>query len=151
MKTIVFSKRLSFGNLNNTIKIKDRLRIFNYNYLNKHCQHSQIIKEEKELKLLENLLEPKESTENNEKIEEEPSFLETVRIFFDKASGYLEISKLYLDLIKSTKSAIRFSFPLVRDNGTVEMIFAFRAQNSLHQVPTKGGTRFSENLGNITI
>ena len=143
MKTIAFSKRLFFGNLNNTTKIKDCLRTFNNNYLTKHSQHSQIIKDHIEIRSTKNVLETKEISENYE----EPSFLETVRIFFDQASVYLEIPKFTLEFIKSTKSAIRFSFPLVRDNGEIEMVFAFRAQNSLHQVPTKGGTRFSENLG----
>jgi hypothetical protein len=81
----------------------------------------------------------------------EPSFLQMVRIYFNKASGHLDIPKYYLELIKATKTAIRFSFPLVKDDGTIQMISAFRAQNSLHQLPTKGGIRFSENLGNYFI
>jgi len=84
----------------------------------------------------------------NDKKEEEPSFLQMVRIYFDEASSHLDIPKFYLNLIKASKTAIRFSFPLIRDDGTIRMISAFRAQHSLHHLPTKGGIRFSEHMGN---
>lgn len=87
----------------------------------------------------------------NDKKEEEPSFLQMVRIYFDEGSSHLDIPKYYLNLIKATKTAIRFSFPLIRDDGTIQMISAFRAQHSLHHLPTKGGIRFSEHMGNYLI
>mmetsp|Transcript_11578 Transcript_11578/g.10077 ORF Transcript_11578/g.10077 Transcript_11578/m.10077 type:complete len:145 (+) Transcript_11578:311-745(+) len=36
--------------------------------------------------------------------------------------------------------------PLVRDNGKIEFIPAYRAQHKRHYLPTKGGVRFAENI-----
>jgi hypothetical protein len=82
---------------------------------------------------------------------EEPEFLEMVQLYFDQATRYIEIPKNYLNLIKATKTAIKFNFPLVRDDGSIKTITAFRAQHSLHYLPTKGGTRYSEHVGKIKI
>jgi glutamate dehydrogenase (NAD(P)+) len=80
-------------------------------------------------------------------VENEPEFLEMVQLYFDQASHHIDIPKYYLNLIKATKAAIKFNFPLVRDDGSVQTITAFRAQHSLHYLPTKGGTRYSEHIG----
>ena len=85
--------------------------------------------------------------ETNKVTQEEPEFLQMVQMFFDKASEHVDVPKSYLNLIKHTKAAIRLSFPLVRDDGSIEMIDAFRAQHSLHYLPTKGGTRYSDHIG----
>jgi hypothetical protein len=77
----------------------------------------------------------------------EPEFLEMVQMYFDGASKYIDIPKYYLNLIKSTKAAIKFNFPLVKDDGTIQVIQAYRAQHSLHYLPTKGGTRYADHIG----
>ncbi len=77
----------------------------------------------------------------------EPTFLEMVKLYFDEASKNIDIPHYYVDLIKNGKAAIRINFPLVRDNGSIEVITAFRAQHSMHYLPTKGGTRYSEHIG----
>lgn len=54
-----------------------------------------------------------------------------------------------MDLLTYYKAAdciIQFSIPLVRDNGTLETIKAYRSQHKLHRIPTKGGTRFSKHI-----
>ncbi len=87
-------------------------------------------------------------SENSEKaLQQELSFLEMVRLYFDQAAKHIDIPKYYIDIIKNAKAAIRFNFPLVRDDGSIEVITAFRAQHSLHYLPTKGGTRYSEHIG----
>ena len=78
---------------------------------------------------------------------QEPGFLEMVQMYFDGASKHIDIPKYYLNLIKSTKAAIKFNFPLVRDDGTIQTIQAYRAQHSLHYLPTKGGTRYADHIG----
>lgn len=83
--------------------------------------------------------------------ESEPEFLEMVQLYFDQASKYIDIPKFYLNLIKATKAAIKFNFPLVKDDGTIQTITGFRAQHSLHYLPTKGGTRYSDHIGNYNI
>lgn len=51
-----------------------------------------------------------------------------------------------LNFYKKTDCVIKFHLPLVRDDGTVECIAAFRAQHKTHRLPTKGGTRLSEHI-----
>jgi len=87
--------------------------------------------------------------ENN--LEEEPAFLEMVQMYFDLSAKYMDIPKYYLDIIKNCKAAIRFNFPLVRDDGKIEVITAFRAQHSQHSLPTKGGTRYADHIGKFTL
>jgi len=84
------------------------------------------------------------------KTDSEPDFLEMVKQYFDEASKFIEIPHQYLDFIKTCKAVVRFYFPLVRDNGEIEVITGYRAQHSLHLLPTKGGTRYSEHIGNFT-
>jgi hypothetical protein len=91
------------------------------------------------------------SDSNNNDLKKEPSFLEMVRLYFDQASKHLEIPKYYIDVIRESKAAIRFNFPLIRDDGSIEVITAFRAQHSLHYLPTKGGTRYSDHIGNFIL
>ena len=81
------------------------------------------------------------------KTDSEPDFLEMVKQYFDEASKFIEIPNQYLDFIKTCKAVVRFYFPLVRDNGEIEVITGYRAQHSLHLLPTKGGTRYSEHIG----
>jgi glutamate dehydrogenase (NAD(P)+) len=41
---------------------------------------------------------------------------------------------------------VQFSFPLRRDDGTLETIHAWRAEHSQHKLPTKGGIRYDVNV-----
>mmetsp|Transcript_3455 Transcript_3455/g.8878 ORF Transcript_3455/g.8878 Transcript_3455/m.8878 type:complete len:520 (-) Transcript_3455:402-1961(-) len=74
----------------------------------------------------------------------EPRFLECVKLNFDKAAGHLAVNPGLLEVIKACNSVLRISFPLRRDDGTIEVIKAYRAQHSHHFMPTKGGVRFSD-------
>jgi glutamate dehydrogenase (NAD(P)+) len=87
------------------------------------------------------------SNNNSKSNDNEPSFLEMVQLYFDNAAKHIDIPQYYLNLIKSTKSAIKFNFPLVKDDGTIQVIQGYRAQHSLHYLPTKGGTRYAEHIG----
>ena len=50
------------------------------------------------------------------------------------------------NLIEGCNSVVRFNIPLTRDDGTIDTIACYRAQHSTHQLPTKGGTRYDENI-----
>lgn len=38
---------------------------------------------------------------------------------------------------------MKFTIPLVRDDGEIESVTAYRAQHKMHRLPVKGGTRYS--------
>lgn len=70
-------------------------------------------------------------------------FFEQVNRNFDKAAALTQHSPDLLTLIKNCNSVYHFTFPLRRDNGSVEVIHAWRAEHSHHKLPTKGGIRYS--------
>ena len=69
-----------------------------------------------------------------------------VNKYFDKAAAYLDHPPGLLSQIKACNSVFRISFPLKRDDGTIEVIHGWRAQHSVHRLPTKGGIRFAPNV-----
>lgn len=65
---------------------------------------------------------------------------------FDKAAGHTNLSEGLLDQIRLCNSVYQMEFPLRRDDGTLEVIAAWRAEHSHHKLPTKGGIRYAENV-----
>ena len=76
----------------------------------------------------------------------EPNFLEMVQLYFDQAFEVLNIPAHYKSIIKPCAATLTINFPLVRDDGSIEMIQAYRAEHSMHYLPTKGGTRFADHI-----
>jgi len=76
----------------------------------------------------------------------EPRFLEMVKLYFDKAAALTEIKPDLLLAIKECNLTVKMNIPLRRDDGTVEVLTAYRAQHSHHKLPTKGGTRYALNV-----
>ena len=72
------------------------------------------------------------------------SFFETVLAFFDEAASYTSHPQGLLDQIKYCNSIYQFKFPLKNDDGSYEIIHAFRVEHSHHKLPVKGGIRYSE-------
>ena len=70
-------------------------------------------------------------------------FFEQVNKNFDKAAPYTKFSKGLLDQIKICNSVYHIRFPLQRDDGSIEVINAWRAEHSHHKLPVKGGIRYS--------
>lgn len=73
------------------------------------------------------------------------SFLDNTQKYYDQAAASFK-DKKYLDIIKEPRVSIEFTFPVERDNGTIELIRAYRVQHSHHVLPTKGGTRYADNI-----
>jgi glutamate dehydrogenase (NAD(P)+) len=73
------------------------------------------------------------------------TFLDNTRLYYDEACNAMD-DKSFLHVIKEPRVAMEFTFPLEKDNGQVEVITAYRVQHSHHTIPTKGGTRYSENI-----
>ena len=74
------------------------------------------------------------------------SFSSQVDRFFNKAAALTDHDPSLLNQIRECNFVCRFSFPVERDNGTIEVINAWRAEHSNHKLPTKGGIRFSPDV-----
>lgn len=100
--------------------------------------------------------------------QENPKFFEMVEFFFHRSRALVE-SKLIaelkklpgpkinkqirahkvrgiLNLMERCAHLIEMNFPLKRDDGSYETIRGYRAQHSVHCLPTKGGIRFAMNV-----
>lgn len=73
-------------------------------------------------------------------------FFAQVNQNFDKAAAYTNFDKGILNQIKMCNTVYQVSFPLRRDDGTVEVIKGWRVEHSHHKMPTKGGIRYSHKV-----
>ncbi len=71
------------------------------------------------------------------------SFFEQVNRNFDRAAALTQHKPGLLAIIKACNSVYHFTLPLERDDGSIEVIDAWRAEHSHHKLPTKGGIRYS--------
>ncbi|MFO7589115.1 MAG: Glu/Leu/Phe/Val dehydrogenase [Gemmatimonadota bacterium] len=70
-------------------------------------------------------------------------FVAQVNRNFDRAAARTGLEPGLLAQIRECNSTYRVAFPLKRDDGSIEVIEAWRAEHSHHKLPTKGGIRFS--------
>jgi glutamate dehydrogenase (NAD(P)+) len=75
------------------------------------------------------------------------SFFEQVNRAFDRAAALTHHDRTLLPQIRSCKSVYHMSFPVKRDDGSIEVVHAWRAEHSHHKLPTKGGIRYSMAVG----
>jgi glutamate dehydrogenase (NAD(P)+) len=74
------------------------------------------------------------------------SFFKSVEKSFDKAAQFTKWEKGLLEQIKACNSIYSMRFPVKMDDGSIEVIEAYRVQHSQHKTPCKGGIRFSEEV-----
>ena len=74
------------------------------------------------------------------------SFLNQVDRMFAKAAGHTNHPEGLLKQIRICNSMYKMEFPLKKDDGSIEVIQAWRAEHSHHKLPTKGGIRFADNV-----
>ena len=74
------------------------------------------------------------------------SFFQSVEKSFDKAAKFTEFDPGILEQIKACNSVYQMRFPVKKDDGTIEVIEAYRVQHSQHKTPCKGGIRFSDEV-----
>lgn len=72
--------------------------------------------------------------------------LTSVGRYFDRAARLTEHPQGLLDQVKCCNAVYRMRFPVKRDDGSIEVVEAYRAEHSHHRTPTKGGIRFSLNV-----
>ena len=73
----------------------------------------------------------------------ELSFSQQVNRSFDQAAALTDYDPSLLSQIRACNSVYHLQFPLIRDDGSMEVIHAYRAEHSHHKLPTKGGIRYS--------
>ena len=71
------------------------------------------------------------------------SFFGAVERNFDKAAKFTKWESGILSQIRECNAVYQMRFPLKRDDGTIEVIEAYRVQHSHHKTPCKGGIRFA--------
>ncbi|MEO5984958.1 MAG: Glu/Leu/Phe/Val dehydrogenase [Ferruginibacter sp.] len=74
------------------------------------------------------------------------SFFQSVEKSFDKAAKFTKFDPGILEQIKACNSVYQMRFPIKRDDGSIEVIEAYRVQHSHHKTPCKGGIRFSDEV-----
>ncbi|MCM2269022.1 MAG: Glu/Leu/Phe/Val dehydrogenase [Thermoanaerobaculia bacterium] len=70
------------------------------------------------------------------------SFFAQVNANFDKAAAYTQQPRGVLEQIKICNSVYHMAFPVEKDDGSIEVVHAWRAEHSQHKLPTKGGIRY---------
>lgn len=74
------------------------------------------------------------------------SFWSNLDTAFASAAARCKEPADLLEQIRRVNVLCRMEFPLRRDDGSVEVLSAWRAQHSHHRLPTKGGIRFSPDV-----
>ncbi len=73
-------------------------------------------------------------------------FFDQVNHQFDRAAKFTKHDPTLFAQIKTCNSVYYVSFPVRRDDGTIEVVHAWRAEHSQHKLPTKGGIRYSPDV-----
>jgi len=74
----------------------------------------------------------------------EYSFFDQVNRGFDRAVAMADYDPRLLAQIRECNSVYHVTFPVKRDDGSMEVVHAWRAEHSHHKLPTKGGIRYSK-------
>ena len=70
------------------------------------------------------------------------SSLEVVNAHFNTAADLLGLEKSFQDMLRSSDREARVEIPLVRDDGSLEVLQGFRVQHNNSRGPFKGGMRY---------
>ena len=71
-------------------------------------------------------------------------FFQQVNLQFDRAAQLLDLPPGLAEQIKACNAVYHLTFPLERDDGSIEVIHGWRAHHSLHRQPVKGGIRLTK-------
>ena len=71
------------------------------------------------------------------------SFFDDVNHYFDAACRHTDVPEGILHQIRACNAVYRMRFPVRRDDGSIVVVEAYRAEHSHHRLPTKGGVRYA--------
>lgn len=74
------------------------------------------------------------------------SFFDDVNQFVDKAAKHTGHPSGLIKQIKECNSIYKFYFPIQLEDGTYQVLEAYRVQHSHHKTPVKGGIRYAETV-----
>jgi len=74
------------------------------------------------------------------------NFYEQVNRGFDQAANYTDHPEGLLSQIKACNSVYHVTFPLEKNDGSIQVIDAWRAEHSHHKRPVKGGVRYAASV-----
>ena len=74
------------------------------------------------------------------------SFFQSVKSYYNKAEGFLDVDPGILQHIRACNSVYRMRFPVKDDDGRIVVMEWYRAQHSHHRLPCKGGIRYSDTV-----
>jgi len=74
------------------------------------------------------------------------SLFNEVCSFVDNAAAHLKLHPGLVEQIKQCNSIYKFNFPVKKKDGTYKVLTGYRVQHSHHQLPVKGGIRFSNQV-----
>jgi glutamate dehydrogenase (NAD(P)+) len=66
-----------------------------------------------------------------------------VKEYFAEGARHTTIAAGILQQLEACNAVYRMAFPVVGDDGEVQVLEAYRAEHSHHRLPTKGGIRYS--------
>jgi len=76
----------------------------------------------------------------------EDGFFRDVQNQFDRSAAFTAHSAGLLEQIRACNAVYRMRFPVELDDGQIHVVEAYRAEHSHHQLPTKGGIRYSADV-----
>ena len=76
----------------------------------------------------------------------EPRFKANITSYFNIAAAQTRIPVDQLERIKKPDTSLTLSLPLKRNDGSYDMIKAYRCRQSNYYLPTRGGLRLSQHV-----
>ncbi|MDQ3069092.1 MAG: Glu/Leu/Phe/Val dehydrogenase [Acidobacteriota bacterium] len=74
------------------------------------------------------------------------SMFDFVNEYFDHAATFTQHPRGLLDQIKGVNTVVKFEFPIRGEDGSIEVVRAWRAEHSHHKLPVKGGIRYAAHV-----
>ncbi|MGK7393757.1 MAG: Glu/Leu/Phe/Val family dehydrogenase [Candidatus Cyclobacteriaceae bacterium M3_2C_046] len=71
------------------------------------------------------------------------SLFQQVCQFIEQANQYLKLHPGLVEQVKQCNAIYKFNFPVTKPDGSYEVHTGYRVQHSHHQLPVKGGIRYS--------
>lgn len=69
-----------------------------------------------------------------------------VEEYFNRSAKIAGIPEDRINFLRSPDYTLKFNISYTSDSGLIETVPAYRVQHKTHRLPTKGGTRYANNI-----